>query len=232
LLIPSAKSSDFEMLAAQGDKRPMSSGQERSALAEVVGRWLQPAHAGSSEAVGHVLEECRRYLLLVANRALDADLQPKVGPSDLVQDTLLEAQRDFGQFHGNTAADLRAWLRRILLNNVANVREHYRATRKRDVGRELPIDRVIDGPRQEILVSKEPSPSGHVVANERSVALARAMALLPEQYRDALRLRHQESCSFEEIGRCTGRSADAARKLWARAVEQLKQILKQSDDLP
>ena len=57
------------------------------------------------------------------------------------------------------------------------------------------------------------------------------MSQLPEHYREALRLRHQESCSFEEIGQRTGRSAGAARKLWARAVEHLKLILKPSHDL-
>ena len=69
---------------------------------------------------------------------------------------------------------------------------------------------------------------------QRNVAnydeLERAMVQLPEHYREALRLRHQESCTFAEIGRRTGRSAEAARKVWARAVEQLKQVIKPSHD--
>ena len=89
-------------------------------------RWLAAARAGSREALGQVLETFRSYLLLVADRELDAELRAKGGASDLVQDTFLEAQRDFDCFHGNSADELRAWLRRLLLNNVANFTRQYR----------------------------------------------------------------------------------------------------------
>jgi RNA polymerase sigma-70 factor (ECF subfamily) len=192
--------------------------------------WLQPARSGSSEALGRVLESCRQYLLLIANQELDADLRAKLGPSDLVQESLLKAQRNFGQFHGTTEADILAWVRRILLNNLANVREHYRETHKRAVEREVPLSGVPGGPGHDNLVSEEPSPSQQVAARERSEALERALAQLPEHYREALRLRHQENCTFVEMGRRTGRSAESARKVWARAVEQLKQLMNPADD--
>ncbi len=206
--------------------------QEPGALADEVVRWLLPAQNGSSEALGRVLQMCRQYLLLVANRELDLVLQAKIGPSDLVQDTLLEAQRDFGSFHGTTEADVRAWLRRILLNNVANVRERYRSTYKRDIGREVPLDRALERSGQAALVDHEPSPSGRALASERRATLERALAQLPENYREALRLRHQENHSFAEIGRHMSRSSEAARKLWSRAVDELRKILKVSHDLP
>ncbi len=203
----------------------MPSQEGTEAPAASVDLWLRAAQVGSSEALGRLLQSCRQYLLLVANRECDPDLQAKLGPSDLVQESLLEAQRDFGQFHGRTEADVLAWLRRILLNNVANVREHYRSAQKRDVGREVRLDAILEGPGAEQLIAGEPSPSQRAVAQERGEELERALAQLPEHYREALRLRHQEDCSFEEIGAQTGRSADAARKVWARAVEQLKQAL-------
>src|SRR4051794_17242378 len=102
-------------------------------------RLLRQARAGSAEAMGQVLEACRPYLLLVANEHLGAGLQAKVGPSDVVQDTFLEAQRDFSGFRGDDAHELVAWLRRILLNNLGNVARHYRGTGKRDLAREVPL---------------------------------------------------------------------------------------------
>jgi RNA polymerase sigma-70 factor (ECF subfamily) len=169
-------------------------------------------------------------LLLIAERELDADLHAKLGPSDLVQESLLEAQRDFGRFHGVTEADLHAWLRQILRNNLANIREHYRNTQKRQIGRELSLDAIGNGLDDECLATGEPSPSKQAIARERSAELERALSLLPAHYQEALRLRHQENCSFEEIGQRTGRSAEAARKLWGRAVEQLKQLVKPGHD--
>ena len=83
-------------------------------------RVLAAAREGSAEALGILWTQCRNYLLLVANERLDPALKPKVSPSDLVQDTFLEAQRDLAQFRGERPDELRAWLCRILINNVAN----------------------------------------------------------------------------------------------------------------
>ncbi len=84
--------------------------------------WLEEARDGSPEAMGRLLEDYRQYLLLVAQRELDPALRAKGGASDLVQETFLEAQRDFPQFTGTRDDELRVWLRRLLLNNLVRVR--------------------------------------------------------------------------------------------------------------
>jgi RNA polymerase sigma-70 factor (ECF subfamily) len=187
--------------------------------------WLAAARQGSSEALGHLLEACRPYLLQVANDNLAADLQAKQGASDLVQETFLEAQRDFGRFSGLTEGEMLAWLRCILLNNLANLTRHYRNTGKRQVQREvdlahLPLEEMA-GPLEDQGVS----PSSQERARERDEALERALAQLSEDQREAIRLRNYERLSFEEVGQRLGRSGGAARKLWSRAVEHLQRIL-------
>src|SRR5437764_1298683 len=104
-------------------------------------RVLASARSGSAEALGRALETCRGYLLLVAERNLDPVLRAKGGASDLVQETFMEAQRDFAQFQGTTEAELLAGLRRMLLNNVGNFARRYRGTDKRAVGREVGLPR-------------------------------------------------------------------------------------------
>jgi RNA polymerase sigma-70 factor, ECF subfamily len=182
--------------------------------------WLGAARAGSSEALGKALEACRGYLLQIASRELGPDLQCKCGASDLVQQTFLEAKRDFSGFHGATDREWRAWLRRLLLNNLANVVRDFRETAKRAVGREVALtdgeDRQAGVPRP---ADNLPSPSAAAMAQEQAAAVRQALERLPEAYRQVLRLRHEDDLTFEEIGRRMDRSADAARKLWARAVE-------------
>ena len=78
-------------------------------------RWLPAAQAGSKEALGQLLDSCRGYLLLIANQELGPDLQAKGGASDLVQETLLDACRDFAHFQGNTEQELFGWLRRSII---------------------------------------------------------------------------------------------------------------------
>jgi RNA polymerase sigma-70 factor (ECF subfamily) len=69
------------------------------------------------------------------------------------------------------------------------------------------------------------SPSGEAMEHEQDQALQAALGRLPEDYRRVIALRHQEDLSFEEIGRLLQRSPDAARKLWARAIERLQEEL-------
>jgi RNA polymerase sigma-70 factor (ECF subfamily) len=189
-----------------------------------VSRWLADARAGSEEALGQLLQTYRHYLLLIAEHELDSVLLPKGGASDLVQETFLEAQQAFGRFHGGSEEELRAWLRRILLNNVANFTRKFKGTAKSQVAREVPLDPDSDRGNIGGLVAADiSSPSGEAVANEQALALQQALERLPEDYRQVLLWRYQEQLSFEEIAQRLGRSANAARKLWARAVERLEQ---------
>jgi len=187
---------------------------------------LTAARAGSREALGEVLEACRAYLLKIAENDLDPALRRKGGASDLVQQTFLEAQRDFGRFAGQWEEELLAWLRQLLWNNLANFARDFRQTAKRRI--ELEVD--FETPDSSgILALQLPadttSPSGQAAASEQAELLRRAVNRLPEDYRRVLILRYQESLSFEEIAGLLGRSPNAARKLWARAVEALEEAL-------
>src|SRR6266849_5883150 len=81
------------------------------------------------------VQRFREYLRLLARLHLGDRLRGKVDPSDVVQQTLLEAHQKLDQFRGRTDAELVAWLRRLLACTLADVvRGHTRA--RRDVGRE------------------------------------------------------------------------------------------------
>jgi RNA polymerase sigma-70 factor (ECF subfamily) len=188
------------------------------------GRWLAAARSGSREALGEALEACRGYLLQIAQRELSPELRPKGGASDLVQQTFLEAQRDFDRFQGDSEDEWRAWLRQLLLHNLANFARGYRDTAKRAIGREVALPEGETPPGGAAgLAGDVPSPSGMAMANEQSEAVRRALERLPETYRQVLLWRHQEGLHFVEIGRRLNRTANAARKLWARAVELFQQ---------
>ncbi len=187
---------------------------------------LPAARAGSREAQGQAFEACRAYLLRIASQRLDADLRAKGGASDLVQETFLEAHRDFACFQGNTEAELLAWLRCLLVNNLANFVRSYRATSKRQVGREVRLeggDSSQNGNAD--LVAGTCSPSTEAMAHEQAEAVARALERLPEDYRRVITLRNQERRDFDDIGRLMGRSPEAVRRLWSRAIERLQHEL-------
>jgi RNA polymerase sigma-70 factor, ECF subfamily len=189
-----------------------------------VTRWLAAARTGSVQALGEALEACRGYLLSIAQRELEPDLQAKGGASDLVQETFLKAHRHFERFNGDTEGELLRWLRRMLLNNLADFRDLYRAAEKRQVGREVSLANADSSGRSaNAPAAAGLSPSGLAMAQEQTQWLHEMLNRLPEDHRQVLVLRHQDDLSFEEIGARMQRSADAARKLWARAVERLQE---------
>ena len=194
-----------------------------------VTRWLASARGGSLEALGQVLEACRGYLLGIASRRLGDDLRSKGGASDLVQQTFLDAQCQFERFQGRSEKELLAWLRQILLHNLAHFQRHYRATSKRDLSREAPLAgeaSSTDGGADP--ATQTPSPSEQIVAREEAEAVQQALESLSEEHRLVLALRHQDRLTFEEIGRRLGRSVSGARALWLRAVERLNEELGKS----
>jgi RNA polymerase sigma-70 factor (ECF subfamily) len=192
---------------------------------------LAEARGGSGDALGRLWLECRNYLLLVANKKLDPALAAKVSPSDVVQETFMEAQRDFAQFGGRCEDELRAWLCRILANNIANATRLFHGTEKRDVEREVPIVADSDAarPPRDLLLDT-PTPSDRAVADEEQTALQQALARLPDHYRQVLRLRYDDDMPFAAIGAVMGCSAEAARKLWARAVDCLAKEMNPHDE--
>jgi RNA polymerase sigma-70 factor, ECF subfamily len=153
-------------------------------------------------------------------------LAAKGGASDIVQETFLDAHRDFARFRGETRADLLAWLRALLQNNVTDHVRRYRGAGKRRVDLEVAIvGERARGDLRNTLVTAAPSPSRELVNAERSEAIEQALRRLPEVSRRAILLRNNERRSFAEIGQELGRSEEAARKLWFRAVERLRRDL-------
>ena len=187
---------------------------------------LQAAREGSSEALGKLMEGFRPYLLLIAYQEMDSDLCAKAGPSDLVQESFLEAQRDIRNFQGAGQDELMAWLRQILLHNLADFARRYREAGARRVALEQRLDDSAVPALRQQLVTDVPSPSTQAMANEQVVALIKLLNRLPEDYRQAIVLRHQQHLSFTEIGAALGRSAEAARKLWARAIEAMQEHMR------
>ncbi len=200
-----------------------------------VDKLLASALRGRSEDLGRLLELYRNYLHLLARTQIDLHLQGKIDPSDLVQETMLEAFRDFRQFRGGTEAELLGWLRRILVHNLARLVERHVGTQKRNVRREVSLHRrLADLERssanvEAALVSQWSSPSAQAQRRETAAILADQLARLKPDHRDVIVLRNLEGLSFEEVARRMGRTAGAVRMLWLRALDRLKLLLEQED---
>jgi RNA polymerase sigma-70 factor (ECF subfamily) len=170
----------------------------------------------------------RSYLATLARLQIGRRLQGKMDASDLVQETFLEAHRDFVKFRGTKEAELVRWLRQILARNLANQVQRFCGTQSRDVRLERQLAVELDRSSQILdqgLVALSSSPSHQAIRREQAVRLADALGRLPPDYREVLILRHLEGLSFPQVAQRMERTVEGVKKLWARALDRLRRSL-------
>jgi RNA polymerase sigma-70 factor (ECF subfamily) len=168
------------------------------------------------------------YLQMLARMHLDPRLRGKLDPADVVQETLLRAHESLGQFRGQTEEELRAWLRRILANELAGVARRFLDRGKRDVRREQSLQAGLEESSARVeawLAAEQSSPSLRAQRHEQAEQLAAALARLPEKQRQVVELHHLKGCSLEEIAEQLGCTKPAVAGLLRRGLPRLRELL-------
>ena len=183
---------------------------------------------GGDDAVREqLLQLFQSYLQWMATEHLDPATRQKVAPSDVVQQTFTLVVENFDNFRGTSQAEFRAWIKQILLRELANARRKYR-TAKRDLKRE----RRMDGTGTQLgirPVDRNPTPATNALAAERIRVFHDALSRLPDEYATVIRLRSLDRKSFGEIAESLGRTYDAVTKLWYRAIMKFEEELQKSE---
>ena len=184
--------------------------------------WHQPERLGEYEA----------YLRMLARLQMRQAYQAKVGVSDIVQQSMLQAVQGLAGFRGETEAELRGWLRQILARNIAHLdRDMHRD--KRDVRRERSIEQRLEQSSLRVegwLAANGPSPSQHVAVGERVVQLSQALEMLPAAQREAVRLHYLEGMKLADIAGELGKTSGAVAGLLHRGMKTLRQRLSESQE--
>jgi len=171
-------------------------------------------------------EAFRSYLLLLAQLQLDHGLGGRIDPSDIVQQTLLEAHAKASQFQGDDAA-LLAWLRQALANNLRDARRALRRA-KRDVRREESLADAVEQSSARIagmLAAPDSSPSQRAVRGEDLIRLADSLSQMPTAQRDAIVFHHLQDCTLAETARRLGRTDAAVAGLLHRGLKKLRELM-------
>jgi RNA polymerase sigma-70 factor (ECF subfamily) len=178
--------------------------------------------------------QCRNFLTIIARAQVESWLRAKVDASDLVQQTMLEAYRDFHNFRGATEAEWLAWLRQILNHNAANFIRQYHGTAKRQAQREIPFAQTGLGERNgeataafgaPVPADNGESPSQQLLRKEREWQVAEALAQLSPDHQEVIQLRNLQRLPFDEVAQRMGRTRPAVQMLWMRAIEKLREAV-------
>jgi RNA polymerase sigma-70 factor (ECF subfamily) len=169
----------------------------------------------------------RPSLRRAAAAALPRDVACRADASDVVQETFVEASRSFGDFRGNSTAELYEWLRAILEHNVQDtIREHMLAQR-----RSVKAERRLDNSSQararisDQLASEVTPPIMVAYRGELNERLRAALDALPERQQKAVRLRHLQARHLDEIATELGCTIQAAAAIIARGLRGLRAAL-------
>lgn len=170
------------------------------------------------------LDGYRGYLVLLARWHWNPRLQGKLDPSDVVQQTLVQAWQAIDDFRGETEAELRAWLRRILTRCLADLAREF-GRDKRDLGKEQTLDAIVDESSRRLeawLDDQQSSPQDRAERSEQLVLLAEALAELPDAQQAAVTLFHLHGLSVAEIAEQLERTPAAVAGLLKRGLRTLR----------
>jgi RNA polymerase sigma-70 factor (ECF subfamily) len=168
--------------------------------------------------------------LLLARLQLDRQWHGRIDPSDLVQQTLLDARVRWHQL-GTENAELAAWLRKALANNLADAMRNLRRAR-RDIRRERSLDVALDASSARLaqwLAAEQSSPSAQAVQNEDLLRLADALTALPAPQREAIVLHHLQGRSLRDTAHELARSDVATAGLLHRGLKKLRELMDAQD---
>jgi RNA polymerase sigma-70 factor, ECF subfamily len=187
---------------------------------------LQKARQGSAHALGQILRANHGALSSAAHRLMPKPLQAVYGASDLMQDTLLAATRDFQNFRGTTPKQLITWLLVILENERARLLRRFYGTLCRQRDAEIPLD----DPHfwvliHEQLVERGPTPPEQLLNREVQQTMRDILAGLPGRSRFILWVGARRRFSWQQIGHHLGCTAEAARKSYQRECQRCRRSL-------
>ncbi|MEO9593169.1 sigma-70 family RNA polymerase sigma factor [Rhodopirellula bahusiensis] len=191
---------------------------------------LDEVRKGNRQSLGDLLLLYQNYLSFLAQTQIDGRLRRRMSSSDLVQETMLAAHRDFDQFRGKSEGEWLAWLRQILSNCLSHAIDRHFHAQKRDLRREVALEsmtkRLDDSMARlsHFVAAKGVTPSEDMHRREMADALSLQLSKLKDKYRDVIVYRNLQGLSFEEIGRLMEMKTGTARMTWVRAISKLKEV--------
>ena len=185
---------------------------------------IRRAQSGDGAALEELLAEIRPRLKARAEAELDRRLRGRIDASDVVQQVMLGVTEALGQLTNTTEQGLMAWLRRAIHHDIEDLVRKHIVAHVRSVVREKSIDAssADGGHLRDELAAGCSTPSKSTLRHERETLLHEALANIPSDQAEAIRMKHVQNLSLEEIAQRMNRSTRAVSALLHRGLESLR----------
>lgn len=185
---------------------------------------LAQLRSGNPDAVVSFLQANEPILLGFIRKRIGSSLQKKIEPEDIFQEVSIEAVKSFDKIDLDNREPLN-WLFQICERKIIDAHRHFFASQKRSAAREAALGSQAAGGLADLLVASMTSPSQAFSRDQKQLRMLAALDTLPEQQREALRLRYLIGLPSKEVAEKLGKSDGAVRVMLSRALGQLQEIL-------
>jgi RNA polymerase sigma-70 factor (ECF subfamily) len=190
-------------------------------------RLLRQVESGELGAFDRLFARHRPDLRRFIDLRLDSRLRARIDPSDVAQETQLEAFRRLPDYLERKPMPFRLWLRKTAYERLLMLRRQHVHAGRRPVGREVPLPE-----RSSVLLARQAgsTPSQQVERKELAQRVQQALGKLAEIDREVLLMRNYEGQSYQEIACLLEIDAATARKRHGRALMRLHRLLVEAHD--
>ncbi|WP_406700939.1 sigma-70 family RNA polymerase sigma factor [Singulisphaera sp. Ch08] len=190
---------------------------------------LREAAEGDERALHWLLERHRPRLRRMIAVRFDERLASRLDPSDVVQETLVDAARKLGDYLRERPLPFYPWLHRLASERLAQAHRYHLHSRRREAGRDRSgvrpwgvgsALRLVD-----LLATSGTSPSKHLIREEERQQITCALNELADEDREILVMRYLDQLAFGEIAVILDISEGAARVRHFRSLQRLRPLL-------
>ncbi len=204
--------------------RPVPDGELSDSL-----ELVRKAKQGDDSAFSELLNRYYLRMLPFVRSRFNADLRAQMESSDALHEAMLNAIKGFEHFQVRSNKELAAWFMRVIENYLISAARAGRAQR-RDRNREVPFDGLKsssdDTAPRAAPADPHAGPLDLTAQREQKRIYIECLEALEPEQRQVIQLRHGKNQSWSDIAEIMGRSPDASRMLYARALVQLQKIMR------
>ncbi len=187
---------------------------------------LARLRSGDEAALAEFVEANRPALMAFLHSRIGGHLAKKLEAEDILQDACLEAIRSLDKAP-LAEWDPLHWLFQVCERKIIDAHRKFFESQKRNAAREasIPDDSEAAGGLANLLAASMTTPSSAFSRDQRQLRVLAAIDTLPEEQREALRLRYLVGLPSKEIAEKLGKTDGAVRVMLSRSLGKLQELL-------
>ncbi|MGE0374821.1 MAG: sigma-70 family RNA polymerase sigma factor [Planctomycetaceae bacterium] len=189
--------------------------------------------SGDRNALAEFIDRRRPQLTAFIDKRMSDRLRTKVEASDILQEVTVAALNALNDVEMGDR-DPFGWLCQQAERRIIDIHRHHFGAQKRaahgEVGLHAPAAGREEGQIGDLVAASMTSPSSAFSRQQKEFHMLEALRSLPDDAREALRLRYLEGLPSKDIAERLGKSDGATRVLLSRSLNKLQDLLSQNDE--